>query len=416
MTGDGHTLQPTPRRLLLVTATWPPHRVAEADHAFQEAMHLARDGVEVHVLTLDREGLLRPNGIHVHVVQGWGWRYFPEVWKLLGRVRPQGTLLIFMASFYKYSKMVVVLSTIAKLRLRGSRFATQLPAAVKRFPENKRSRYGAPVDKIRNALFVHLGQFAWGTLLVHSDSLLVMSVPARRQMGELHAPLERKTIIVPSPPLMNVLPDTPENREIGRNRLGLQRDDFVFAFFGRLYPKKGIETLLRAFRRASEHDSRLRLAMVGGFSATDLHWQTEGYDETLLKLEADLNLGSLVVWTGEYDSESTDASYFLRAADVVVLPPDPGIHVHNSSLAAAAAHELPTIVTEPPDGFEAALVPGENVHAFRPYDEDALVEALLRLTRDADYRRRLAAGSGELALRWFTWDGCVAAIRNALEV
>jgi hypothetical protein len=45
-----------------------------------------------------------------------------------------------------------------------------------------------------------------------------------------------------------------------------------------------------------------------------------------------------------------------------------------------------------------------------------MVEALLRLTRDADYRRRLAAGSGELALRWFTWDGCVAAIRNALEV
>jgi glycosyltransferase involved in cell wall biosynthesis len=155
--------------------------------------------------------------------------------------------------------------------------------------------------------------------------------------------------------------------------------------------------------------------MIGGFSATDLHWQTEGYDEELRKLEAELNLGDRVVWSGEYDAENTDASYFLRAADVVVLPPDTGIDVHNSSLAAAAAHGLPIIATDPgaPDWD---LSHGVNVHAFRPHDEDALVEALLRVRGDNAYRQRLASGASDLAHRWFTWDGCVAAIRTALEV
>jgi glycosyltransferase involved in cell wall biosynthesis len=401
--------------VLLVAASWPPHRVAEADHALQEASHLAREGVEVHVLTTDREGLVRPDGVQVHVVEGWGWRHFPQVWRVLGRVRPQGTLLFFMASFYNYSKMVIFLPTMAKLRVRGSRFATQLSAAVKRFPENKRSGFGAPVEKVRNALLARLGRFVYGTLLVHSDSLLVMSVAQKQQMGELHAPLERKTIVVPPPPLMNIVADTPENRAVGRRRLGLQDDDFVLTFFGRMYPKKGIETLLRAFRRASEQDSRLRLAMIGGFSATDLHWQTEGYDDVLRKLEAGLNLGSRVVWSGEYDSETTDASFFLRAADVVVLPPDTGIDIHNSSLAAAAAHGLPIIATDPAmPNWD--LTSGENVHAFRPHDEDALVEAILRLSRDANYRQGLAAGARDLAQRWFTWESCVADIRKALKV
>ena len=409
------TLPRETSRILLVAASWPPHRVAEADHAFQEAIHLARGGVEVHVLTTEREGLVQPDGVQVHVVGGWGWRYFPQVWRVLGRVRPQGTLLFFMASFYNYSKMVVFLPTITKLRVRGSRFATQLSAAVKRFPENKRSGFGGGAEKVRNALLTRLGRFVYGTLLVHSDSLLVMSVAQQQRMGELHAPLERKTIVVPPPPLLHIVPDTPENRAIGRRRLGLHDDDFVIAFFGRIYPKKGIETLLHAFRRASEENSQLRLAMVGGFSATDLHWQTEGYDETLRKLEADLSLGDRVVWSGEYDAANTDASFFLRAADVVVLPPDTGIDIHNSSLAAAAAHGLPIIATDPrvPDWD---LTPGNDVHAFRPHDEDALVEALLRLSNDSAYRQRLAAGADELAQRWFTWDGCVADIRKALDV
>ena len=367
------------------------------------------------MLTTDREGLVRPDGVQVHVVGGWGWRHFPEVWRVLGRVRPQGTLLFFMASFYNYSKMVIFLPTIAKLRVRKSRFVTQLSAAVKRFPENKRSGFGAPVEKVRNALLSRLGRFVYGTLLVQSDSLLVMSVAQKQRMGELHAPLERKTVVVPPPPLMNIVDDTAENRAVGRRRLGLGDEDFVIGFFGRIYPKKGIETLLRAFRRASEQDSTLRLAMIGGFSATDLHWQTEGYDEVLRKLDADLNLGSRVVWSGEYDSENTDASFFLRAVDVVVLPPDTGIHVHNSSLAAAAAHGLPIIATDPgvPDWD---LTPGEDIHAFRPHDEDALVEALLRLSRDADYRQHLAEGARALAQRWFTWEGCVADIRKSVNV
>jgi glycosyltransferase involved in cell wall biosynthesis len=400
----------------LITASWPPHRVAEADHAFQEAIHLARDEVEVHVLTTDREGLLRPAGLHVHVVSEWGWRRFPEIWRLLGDVRPRATLLIFMASFFDYSKMVVVLSAIVKTRVRGSRFATQLPAPVKRFPENKPSKFGAPVAKMRNALYARLGRFVYGALLVQSDSLLVMSVPTKRQMAAVHESLGRKTIIVPPPPLMAVVPDTPENRGVGRVRLGLHDDDFVIAFFGRMYPKKGIETTLRAFRRASEQDSRLRLAMIGGFAAPDLHWQTEGYEDMVRKLEAELDIADRVVWTGEYDAEGTDGSLFLRAADVVVLPPDTGIHIHNSSLAAAASHALPIIITEPPDGYESDLVPGENVHSFRPHDEDALVDGMLRLRRDSAYRQKLAIGSGELARRCYAWESCVEAIRNALDV
>jgi glycosyltransferase involved in cell wall biosynthesis len=156
--------------------------------------------------------------------------------------------------------------------------------------------------------------------------------------------------------------------------------------------------------------------MIGGFAATDLHWQTEGYEDSVRKLEAELDIADRVVWTGEYDAESTDGSLFLRAADVVVLPPDTGIHIHNSSLAAAASHALPIIITEPPDGYESDLVPGENVHSFRPHDEDALVEGMLRLRRDSAYRQKLAIGSGELARCCYAWESCVQAIRSALDV
>ena len=395
----------------MVAAAWPPYQAPEADHALQEALHLAAAGLEVHVLTTGGRETVAPAGLHLHPITRWQWADLPRVWRLIGEILPHGALIFFLGHLYDYSTMALFLPTIVKLRTHGARVITQFSALGAGAPEGDALRL-----RLRRWAFRRLGRFRYGTLLVHSNRLLVMSEEQVRRIEEIQPALRSRTELAPPPPLFTVVNASPANRSLGRRRLGVPDDAFVFVYFSRLYPTKGIEELLEAFARFRAGRSGVHLAMVGGYHSTDAWMMANDYPEQLARLEADLGLVGHVVWSGEYAWDSSAPSEYLRAADVAVLPFDRGVRLNNSSFAAVTAHALPPIVALPPEGLEGGMSHGENVFGVPARDVGALTEALVRLYEDAELRQRLAGGAAELGRRWFSWESCTGAIRRGLRV
>jgi glycosyltransferase involved in cell wall biosynthesis len=398
-------------RVVFFAAAWPPYTAAEADHALQECLHLAEQDICVHVVTNRRDDVARPQGVSVHpVVENWSWTELLKLWRLIRRIRPHAGMMFFLGYLYNYKTMPTFLPALVKLAAPGARFVTQFPNLGEGAPEGNSLRL-----RLQRWLFAHLGRLRYGSMLILSDRLLVMSHRNVRHLARIHPSLAARTRLLPPPPLFPLLP-ADGLREPIRKRLGLPQDAFVFMFFGRLYPAKGIESLLRAFAQLKPELPGIRLAMIGGYHSADAWWQRNSYPDELNALVRSLDVKDDVVWSGEYDWDSTDATEYLRAADVAVLPLERGVRIGNSSLAAVMAHGLPTVVTRPGGNPDPEIIHNENAYVIPAGDEAALVEAMRTLYEDAGLRSGLQQGADVLAHKWFSWDTCTTTIRANLGI
>jgi D-inositol-3-phosphate glycosyltransferase len=114
---------------------------------------------------------------------------------------------------------------------------------------------------------------------------------------------------------INILvPDTELTTTEAKRRLGIQADERVILFYGRIVPYKGLECLVEAFHRLAPRDARVRLIIAGepmkGF---------EGYMETIRKAIAANEGSERILCRLEFIPDHETELYF-KAADVLALP------------------------------------------------------------------------------------------------
>jgi len=191
----------------------------------------------------------------------------------------------------------------------------------------------------------------------------------------------------------------------------VQPDDVLIAYFGYIYANKGVETLLRAFQIVSNQRSNVRLMMIGGNTgpANNFSYAREIYD-----LGKTLGIADKIIWTGEYASDSDEASVYLHSADACVFPFNEGVTLNRSSLGAAAAHGLP-IVTTKGLSLESPFIHQKNMLLCPPQDPKSLALAIDSLISNPELRQRLQMGALALAHEWFSWDKAVERTIVALK-
>lgn len=390
-------------KVLVISAAFPPQQSGEATNAFHLCEQLAARGLDVHVLTSRREGTASTPGITVHpVMRDWSWASVPTLVRFLRACAPDAVYLMYLGWTYDFQFMSTFLPSIVKRMLPDVPVVTRFENIGGAGPEQN-----SIVSRlIRKTVAVcdRQGQvdYQFGTLLRDSDAVVLLST---RHEGVLdgHLPgIGRKCTLIPPPSNMRMSSgDDGASRERGRTLLGLARDEILVAYIGFIYPGKGIETLLRGFARVSQGRPQVHLAVIGGSLAREFP-DHPSYFEEMQELARSLGIGARVTWTGEYTSESDEASTYLRAADVCALPFDTGVKLNNSSFSSAAAHGLPIVTTY--DGqLEPQFVHGENVWLCAPKSPDALATAIGAVIDDEAAGRRLREGSLRLAEEWYSW-------------
>ncbi|MFO1496441.1 MAG: glycosyltransferase [Lysobacterales bacterium] len=122
-------------------------------------------------------------------------------------------------------------------------------------------------------------------------------------------------------------------------------EELVVAFFGLIYPGKGVEKLVQAAALIRAEGRRVRLVLVGGVGSvsgnTEWRRQCVRYFESLKALVK--TTGVACDWHS--DLEETRLSEVLDQADVLCLPFDGGLQSNNSSFSNAVSSGIPIVST-----------------------------------------------------------------------
>ena len=177
----------------------------------------------------------------------------------------------------------------------------------------------------------------------------------------------------------------------------------VITFTGRLEPRKGADTLVRAMTRVWDEEPEARLALAG----RDGLWGERQASEHLKELAGPR--ASMVTFLGALQPEALMP--LLARSDLAAFPS----RWEAFGLAAleALALGVPTIATAV-GGFTDFMRDGENAILVSPDDPEALASALLGLLRDPQRRRALGA-AGASAAEAFDADAQAGRYQRYLE-
>jgi glycosyltransferase involved in cell wall biosynthesis len=166
-----------------------------------------------------------------------------------------------------------------------------------------------------------------------------------------------------------------------RKRLGLAPDDLVIGFVGRLTRDKGIPELIEAFEQIAGLESKVRLLLVGWFDAAE--------DALSAQFQARVQRHAKIRFTGFV----RDAAEHYRAMNLLVLPTwregFPNVVLE------AQASGIPVITTYS-TGSRDSILPEVTGLLVPPGDPQVIVEAVLKLLRNPERRRRM----GHAAREW----------------
>lgn len=398
-------------KVLVIAPALPPLQVGEAAHVLHLSQHLAERGLDVHIVTTTRDVITGNFPFKVYpLIRQWSWSGFLRLARVIRGCAPDAVLLIYSDWAYNDHFMIALAPILSKILVPGVTFVTQLEHEFYSFRLSLLTR--AFFKVIRRWVGLSNVNYAFEILLRTSDHIIVLSLRHLQQLSESFAGMRSKSVVIPPPPLIYMSPeDNGAARQRGREVLGVRPDECLIAYFGYIYLTKGIEALLRAFQIICSQTNNARLLMIGGSISAPSH---ASYAQAIYELPKQLGIADKVIWTGEYAWDSSDASLYLRAADMCVLPFTTGVTLNRSSLSTAAAHALPIITTRG-ETLEAPFLDRQNVLLCPPNDPQSLAVGMNLLINNPVLRERLRTGAIELVHQWFSWDKAVDHTLEALQ-
>jgi polysaccharide biosynthesis protein PslF len=390
---------------VLIISTFPPDPAPEANHALHISEHLAKSGLNVHILCKKGSIAATQENVVVHpVINDWSWSDLPGLIQCMRSCLPDVVLLVYLGWVYNHEPLITFLPTVCKTFLPTTPCVTQFEAID--LTPRPRSHWSRALRKTMKlwAGNKNVHRF-FGTLLRDSDRIIALSSSHKARLIREHQEVQEKCVVIPPPPLIRSCRENPVTvRKQSREAIGAAETDFVILYWGYIYPGKGIETLIKAFQIACRRNPNLRLVLVGGrldFPTGQESISCKDYFQMVRQLPEELGIAERVTWTGNFSWDSDIGSRYLYAGDLCVLPFDYGVTLNNSSLAAASTHGLPVISTEVPDERDEALEHGQNIYLCPTRDPEMLAEAIDCISKDSECRERLRAGILGLAKDWY---------------
>jgi D-inositol-3-phosphate glycosyltransferase len=186
-----------------------------------------------------------------------------------------------------------------------------------------------------------------------------------------------------------------------RAQLGFDGEEQIVLYVGRFDPRKGIETLVRAFAKVqagrASRSSQLRLVIVGGSDPDQADGQERRRIEAIVH---NLGLAESVHFAGRVGHDCLPAYY--TAADVCAIPS----HYEPFGLVAIESMGCGTpVVASDVGGLRFTVVPEETGLLVPAQHEDAFANAIDRILTDDLWARKLRRQASVRVQQNFSWAG-----------
>lgn len=237
-------------------------------------------------------------------------------------------------------------------------------------------------------------------IIKQADRVLALTDTEKVQLCELFGADPGKIAVIPGGVDVSVFRQ--QDRAQARKDLGLEADERIVLYVGRMEPLKGVDILIEALGQMAGVD-RLHCIAVGG-NAND-----DGEVATLRNLAISAGIASRMSFLGPVEHEKLPLYY--SAADVTAVPSryeSFGL-VALESLAcgtpvvASNVGGLPTIVNHDRNGLLASL-----------FEPGAFAASLSRVLLDPSLRKRLSAHAARTA-REYSWESVTPRILDLYQ-
>ncbi|MCC7189306.1 MAG: glycosyltransferase [Anaerolineales bacterium] len=240
-----------------------------------------------------------------------------------------------------------------------------------------------------------------------ADRIVVATLAELTQLRFLYKADASKMVVIP--PGVNVSRFYPIPSDEAKMYIGLQPEDRMILFVGRIEPLKGVDTLLEAMSCLQKKESRpVHLAIIGGDPAASP--ETMNAEMARLKnLCEALGLDQSVVFLGVRDQDKL--SYYYSAAEVVVMPS----HYESFGMVALEAMACGTPVIASEVGGLAYLVrDGETGFTIPAEEPETLCEKLSWLLNDRELHEAMSNRAVEYA-QDYAWEKIATQIVGVYE-
>jgi D-inositol-3-phosphate glycosyltransferase len=247
--------------------------------------------------------------------------------------------------------------------------------------------------------------------IVQDADLLIAECPQDRAdlLQLYHAEASRIAIV---PCGFNPIEFQPLNRQEARRLLGLPESGKILLQLGRLVPRKGIDTVIRALGRLagiSRSIENTQLVVVGGNTPEPDAAATPEMAR-LQEIAVAENVSHCVHFTGRRDREVL--RYYYAAADIFITTP--WYEPFGITPLEAMACGLPVIGSNT-GGIKYSVMDGRTGYLVPPKDPGALAGKISHLLGDHSLCREMGRRGLRRAHKMFTWDKVARQMCNVYD-
>jgi glycosyltransferase involved in cell wall biosynthesis len=234
----------------------------------------------------------------------------------------------------------------------------------------------------------------WGYKILRDASGVIALTETEAEKYRSMGVEEGKIIIVPN----GVNPLEFENLPPGqgfKKQYGIEENEKIILYLGRIHETKGIELLVNAFASLSGEIDGVKLVIVG---------PDDGYRDELTGLARSLGISHKIIYTGPVYGADRLGAY--ASASVFVTPSFLGFPV---TFVEACACGTPVITTDNGDRIDWI---DNQVGYVVPYDNNALKDAMIKVLKDNDLARQFGEKGMQLVRENLNWSSITDKLEN----
>lgn len=241
-----------------------------------------------------------------------------------------------------------------------------------------------------------------GSMLKHSDAVLYSCTGNRKYFKHYGCPAEKLH------PFLSAVDNDYFRAQIGklrrspenlRRQLGISRDSFVVLTVGRIDKRKRHRDLISAVNVLQKRSYNVSLVIVG-----------DGPEKTRLEKMVRQKSIRNIHFVGFKNQSEIAAYYYTSDIFVLCSTYDPSPKVINEAL----NFSLPLVCSDCVGTVGDIVIDADNAFVFNAGNVGQLTDAIERLIRDPDLRKRMGGRSYQLSDKW-TLEENVKSLENVIE-
>ncbi|PVX27207.1 MAG: hypothetical protein CW716_03500 [Candidatus Bathyarchaeum sp.] len=374
-----------------VTPEYFPISGGTGAYVYYLSHSLQKMGHNVHVVARDtQDSDTTYNGIHVHYVKGVGnaltryWRFARSASKRIKELNKQSAFDIIHANLPLVPSFAIPKG--ASRAVVCAVHSTWKGEAIVTKNDNPKELNPNEKSMLRYNFVLRIFE---KRLMNRSDALIAVSKYTVNELTDLYGISKNKVHVIYNGVDIERFKPRPNKTEL-KKEFGLDPQKKVVLFVGRLYHRKGLETLLQSVPPVLKEFSDVKFVISGtGFKQKE---------ENLKNLAKELNIEDHVEFLGYVPDDKLPLLY--SASDIFVLP---AIYENFPfAILEAQSTGIPVISTKV-GGIAEFLVDNENGFVISPGDPEQLTAKVLALLKNPDRAKEMGARGRQLIEEQLDW-------------